>query len=202
MTSERQVERGRKPQVDVTEGVGEVIVKWWERCIFKLLPTRETRCQNSSKMKECMSVCVCYTIKLYMCGYLAALCECVCVSVFLSMCVSLSGCDTDPCGVAGLTALMSRIPSRARRREGHGASQDDKEIKKQTPFLIHLHSLTSHYHFKPNLVVSNFSSIKQCEHKIPIRPTACKTLCDWLIVLPCSQVNTAFSMTILNSLAT
>lgn len=38
------------------------------------------------------------------------------VSVYDCFCVS--GCDTDPCGVAGLTALMSKTPSRARERNG------------------------------------------------------------------------------------
>lgn len=51
---------------------------------------------------------------------------CMCVNIwytrllFLSVydCFCVSGCDTDPCGVAGLTALMSKTPSRARERNG------------------------------------------------------------------------------------
>lgn len=84
---------------------------------FKLLPSRDEMSTHQRDESECVCVCVLDDKGMHVCGYLvhqAALCECV----RLFLCVWLSGCDTDPCGVAGLTALMSTTPSRARERNG------------------------------------------------------------------------------------
>lgn len=69
----------------------------WERCASLSCFPSGMRCQNSSKIKG----------QAHVCAHEEEGCRCV----GDSFCECVSGCDTDPCGVAGLTALMSRTPS-------------------------------------------------------------------------------------------